>query len=294
MISGILPVDKPLGWTSHDVVARVRRVAGQKAVGHAGTLDPLATGVLLLLLGRATKLSPYVMDSEKEYLAEVVLGATTATDDGEAPLLDRADPEGVTRDAIEAVVRGFIGTISQVPPAYAAVRQGGKKLYVLARRGETVDVDAREVVLHQIVVEQWQCPRVRLRVRCGAGTYIRALARDIGAALRVGAYLHALRRTRSGSFSWAECAPLEALTSRDDLVRVIVPPDRAVMGWPAALVTEEQASAIAMGQAVAGGEAHAGSVRVYDPRGRLIALAHGGEQIKPFRVFEGGLGASGR
>ena len=294
MITGILAVDKPLGWTSHDVVARVRRVAGQKQVGHAGTLDPLATGVLLLLLGKATKLSPYLMYSQKEYCAEVVLGATTDTDDGEGALAEQADPSGATREKIDEVISRFLGTIQQVPPRYSAVRRGGKKLYVLARRGEVVEPEPREVVVYGIVLERWECPRLRLHVRCGAGTYIRSLARDIGAALAVGGYLHALRRTQSGTFTIAECARLDSITDQDALTRALLPPDRAVISMPAAVLPEDQARAICMGQAVPLPRPVHGSMRVYDPAGRLIALAEGvEEQIRPFRVFDGGPYARG-
>jgi tRNA pseudouridine55 synthase len=293
VITGILPVDKPLGWTSHDVVARVRRLAGQKQVGHAGTLDPLATGVLLVMLGQATRLSPYLMDSEKAYCAEVVLGATTATDDGEAPLETWTDPAGISLDEIDVVLARFRGPIRQVPPRYAAVRQGGEKLYVRARRGEAVQAEPRTVLVHEITVRYWEPPRLRLWVRCAAGTYIRSLARDIGAALGVGGYLHALRRTRSGSFPVTECVPLASLDSREDLLSALKPPDRAVVTWPAVALSADGAAAIHHGRAVPLGRPRHGSMRVYDPAGRLIALAEGGEQIKPFRVFEGVADARG-
>lgn len=294
MITGILPIDKPLGWTSHDVVARTRRVAGQKQVGHAGTLDPLATGVLLLVLGRATRLSSYLMAAPKEYRASVVLGATTATDDAEAPLLERCDISHIGRAEIDAVLPRFLGVIQQAPPRYAAVRKGGEKLYVLARRGEEVKIDPREVTIHEIAVEAWNPPVLRLRVRCGSGTYIRSLARDIGAALGVGGYLHALRRTVSGSFHARHCAALDQVQDRPGLLRALVPPDRAVVEWPAVIVGPDDAAAIGTGGTVTLAREARGSVRIYSERGDLIALAEGdGDTLRPFRVFTGGPDATG-
>jgi tRNA pseudouridine55 synthase len=295
VITGILPVDKPLGWTSHDVVARARRVAGQKQVGHAGTLDPLATGVLLLVLGQATRLSAYLMDAPKEYRAVVVLGATTATDDAEAPLLERCDISHIGRAEIDVVLPRFRGVIQQAPPRYAAVRKDGEKLYVLARRGEEVEIESREVTIHAIAVEEWNPPALRLRVRCGSGTYIRSLARDIGAALGAGGYLHALRRTVSGSFDARHCAALDHIQDRPGLLRALVPPDRAVVEWPAVIVGPDDAAAIATGRTIALAHEARGSVRIYSEQGHLIALAEGdGDVLRPFRVFTGGPDETGQ
>ncbi|HZU13037.1 MAG TPA: tRNA pseudouridine(55) synthase TruB [Chloroflexota bacterium] len=287
MISGILPIDKPLGWTSHDVVRRVRRVAGQRSVGHAGTLDPLATGVLVVVLGSATRLSSYLLASDKEYCAEVVLGATTATDDAEGDLLRCAPVRGLSRSDIERAVGGFVGDIDQVPPRYAAVKRGGQKLYVLARRGEDVDVEARRVTISRVEVVRVDLPRVRLRVTCGAGTYIRALARDLGAALGVGGYLHALRRVRSGQFVVSDCAPLDRLTSANEVRAAILPPERAVLALSARVLSTGEAEAVGYGRAVEAADVH-GSIRLYDRDGRLLALGEAvGGSLKPTRVFRG-------
>lgn len=287
-LTGILPVDKPAGWTSHDVVARVRRLAGQKQVGHAGTLDPLATGLLLVVLGRATRLSPYLMDTSKEYRAEVVLGATTVTDDAEGPLVTQADVSHLTRDHVERELRNLVGEIAQVPPAYAAIKREGKKLYQLARAGETVEAAPRVVTLHDVELEDWQPPRLRLRVRCGPGTYIRAVARDLGAALGVGGYLHALRRVASGTFRIEEAIGLEAL-NHDSLRAVLLPADRALVSWPALALDAREAALICHGRSLEIGVQTAGRVRLYGPAGDLVALAHCAEgTIRPFRVFEGG------
>jgi tRNA pseudouridine55 synthase len=288
VISGILPVDKPLGWTSHDVVGRVRRAAGQKQVGHAGTLDPLATGLLLLVLGRATRLSAYLMSAPKIYCAEVVLGATTTTDDAEAPLLDRRDPGSISLSDIERCLQQFVGTIAQIPPVYAAVRHGGEKMYVLARKGITVEAPPREVSVDGIEILGWTPPRLRLRIRCGSGTYIRSLARDIGSALGVGGYLHALRRVASGSFSVAGAVALTELSDDAAVRRAIEPSDRAVLDWPAVVVSDDDVQAIQSGRSVPLSTTMTGRVRVYSSGGRLVALGESmGDIVKPFRVFNG-------
>jgi tRNA pseudouridine55 synthase len=261
VISGILPVDKPAGWTSHDVVAKVRRLAGQKQVGHAGTLDPLATGVLLLVLGDATRLSSYLMETSKVYCAEVVLGVTTVTDDAEAPILEQHDVSHLRRDDVEACLPAFIGQLEQVPPAYAAVRHGGEKLYTLARKGVTVQPEPRKVVVHSIDLVAWRSPRARLRIECGSGTYIRSLARDIGATLGVGGYLHALRRTRSGSFGPADCSSMEMLSGASNLREYLGPLDRAVLDLPAVILTEDRVERIRSGRPVPLGAPVAGTVR---------------------------------
>jgi tRNA pseudouridine55 synthase len=293
VINGIVAVDKPLGWTSHDVVARIRRIAGQKQVGHAGTLDPLATGVLLVMLGSATRLSPYLTGTAKEYCAEVVLGATTVTDDAEAPLLEARDAFEVGLTDVESALELFVGDLEQVPPRYAAVKRGGERMYVLARRGEEIAAEARHVTIERIDLLAWDPPRLRLRVACGAGTYIRALARDIGGALGVGAYLHALRRTASGTFTLNDCVPLADLLDRERLISALQPPDRAVITWAAVVLSPDEVTRVLTGRAIPG--SGQGKVRMYAPTGDLLALGEAGAgEIKPFRVFGGGCDASGR
>jgi tRNA pseudouridine55 synthase len=295
VITGILPVDKPLGWTSHDVVARVRRLSGQKAVGHAGTLDPLATGVLVLVLGKATRLSDELMATTKEYCAEVVLGATTATDDAEGEVVARGPINGVTQQGIDTALRQLTGEIAQVPPMYAAVRKGGERLYVLARRGETVEREPRRVTIHAIEVISWEPPRLRLRVGCSAGTYIRSLARDVGEALGTGAYLHALRRTRSGTIGIGESVLLADLAGREDVERALLLPDRAVIGRPALRLSPSEEARILTGGIIEAGVAADGSVRLYGATGELVALARAvAGRIEPYRVFGEGARADGR
>ena len=288
MITGILPVDKPLGWTSHDVVARIRRVIGQRQVGHAGTLDPLATGLLLVVLGKATRFSSYLMASPKIYVAEMVLGATTTTDDAEGCMQNRADVSHLSRSDVALRVSHFVGEIDQVPPLYAAVKRGGEKLYVLARKGETVRPEARRVTVYSIDMQDWQPPRLRIRVQCGQGTYIRSLARDIGAALGVGGYLHALRRTVSGTFTVAGSCPLDTLRSIDDVREQLRLPERAVLDWPAVVLNEIEVRSACSGRRIQTHANIAGQVRLYDSRGGLLGLgeaAHG--TIRPFHILAG-------
>ena len=289
MISGILAIDKPAGWTSHDVVARVRWLTGQRQVGHAGTLDPLASGVLLLVLGSATRLSSYLMASSKVYCAEVVLGATTATDDAEAPLQTRADASHLPRAEVEHCLAQFIGEISQVPPVYAAVRQSGQKLYILARQGIAVEPEPRQVTIYRIELERWQAPALRIEVRCSPGTYIRSLARDIGATLGVGGYLHALRRVASGSFTLADCSTPAELSGPECVERCLLPLDGAVLHLPALVLSPAERRAIQAGRSIEGRGPDRREVRLYDASGTLIALARQVDGvIKPFRVFGGG------
>jgi tRNA pseudouridine55 synthase len=238
-VDGILNVDKPLGMTSHDVVAAIRKMArpggvsfsgsarrrpdtsGDRPlkVGHAGTLDPLATGVLLVCLGRATRVSEYLMRSPKTYRATLELGVTTTTHDAEGEITSRS-PVGMTLEDVAAALPAFVGSIQQVPPRYSAIKRGGRPLYELARQGIEVEVPAREVEVYALDLVTWEPPHLVLDVRCGPGTYVRALARDIGQALGCGAYLSALRRTSSGTFHVSEAVELEILRAAFDDGRV--------------------------------------------------------------------------
>jgi tRNA pseudouridine55 synthase len=289
VINGLLPVDKPAGWTSHDVIARLRRVSGQKAVGHAGTLDPLATGVLVVMFGNATKLSQYLADSNKEYMVCVGLGATTLTDDAEAPLETRSSGVGCSWEEIEAVLRTFVGRTQQLPPRYAAVRHDGQKLYQLARKGVAVERTPRTVTIHSFEPLDWMPPRLTFRMACGAGTYVRSLARDIGEKLRVGGYLHALQRIESGGFRLRECIAVDALQTRDDVLSHLYAADRALTDWRAAVLDETALGELRQGRSTTLESEEEGNLRVYDNAGRLVALCRLIDGVaRPFRVFDGG------
>ena len=219
MNSGILLVDKPQGITSHDVVARVRRAAGTRKVGHAGTLDPLATGLLVLGLNSSTRLLTFLVGLDKTYEATVRLGVSTASDDSDGAVTATADASGVTDAAIDAGVAALTGPISQVPTTVSAIKVDGRRAYDLAREGVEVELAARDVVVSEFVVLDRRDAVVDgvpvrdldVRVSCTSGTYVRALARDLGAALGVGGHLTALRRTRVGSFDVADAAVLEGI-----------------------------------------------------------------------------------
>lgn len=210
-MDGFLVVDKSAGMTSHDVVARVRKVCGVKKVGHTGTLDPFATGVLPIALGEATKAISFLDESEKEYRAVMKLGETTTTGDLTGELLRSRSLERLTPETVERMVPFFIGTISQVPPMYSALKRNGIPLYRLARRGETVIREPRQVVIHALTLVRVEPPLVEFVVRCSRGTYVRTLAEDMGEKLGYGAHLVELQRTMSGPFAVAQAVSLERL-----------------------------------------------------------------------------------
>jgi tRNA pseudouridine55 synthase len=210
-LEGILPVDKPEGWTSHDVVARLRRLSGARKVGHAGTLDPMATGVLLLCLGRATRVASFLTEAEKEYRVRIRLGISTDTFDAEGRVIERSDAIPADVEAVRGAVASFEGEIDQIPPMFSAVKVGGRRLYDLARRGEVVDRAARRVCIRQVEVKRLSGADLDLRVVCSKGTYVRALADDLGRALGCGGHVAALRRIRVGEVSVEDCERIEAI-----------------------------------------------------------------------------------
>jgi tRNA pseudouridine55 synthase len=270
--SGLLVVDKPLEWTSHDVVGRVRRLADERRVGHAGTLDPLATGVLLVCVGQATRLVEYLVGHDKSYETTIRLGQTTATYDAEgAVVLER--PVEVSPAEIAGALNRFRGHIRQRPPVYSAVKQDGQPLYKRARRGETVEAPLREVVIHSLEFLDWRPPLLDLRVVCSSGTYIRSLAHDIGEALGTGGHVTALRRTAVGDFTLDEAVALGDLTP-ENLAGHLRPPETAVRALPRLELDEDEARRITQGQHVHADPARAmsGLRRVYGPDGRFLGI----------------------
>lgn len=287
MLHGFLNIDKPAGMTSHDVVARVRRLAGQKRVGHGGTLDPSATGVLPVALGAATRLVDYLVEDRKGYRADVRLGRITTTDDAEGEIVGEQPVPPLDRDALEAALAPFIGTIQQIPPMYSAIQVGGQRMYDLARRGETVELAPRTVVLEQIRIVDWQSPVLTLDVLCGKGTYIRALARDLGAALGCGAHLAALRRTTVGPLRIDAAVPLATLQAEPtQLYAYLLPPEAAVAALPRIDVEQALAERIRHGLSFA--HTTAGDLaRVHDEHGTLLALVRRADNLwQPFKVFD--------
>ena len=290
-VSGILPIDKAAGVTSHDVVALVRRHLQAAPVGHGGTLDPAAVGVLLILIGEATKLMPYVSDQQKEYVVTVRFGITTDTQDLEGRRLSEAPVPAFTRQDIERLAGRFVGRIRQVPPMYSAVHHQGRRLYELAREGREVARQAREVVVHSIVVEAVEPPVARLRVVCGKGTYVRALAADIGEALGCGAVVERLERVRVGAFQ------RDAAVSSADVTKIppatlwsrVAPPESALTGWSAVSLDAAGARRFVNGQPAATDRTESSPilVAVHESGGPLLGV---GEltcagTVKPVRVL---------
>jgi tRNA pseudouridine55 synthase len=239
---GALVVDKPAGWTSHDVVARMRRIAGTRRIGHLGTLDPMATGVLPLLLGPATRLARFFEDAEKVYEGVIRFGFSTNTYDAEGEPTSEAVPFTVDRDAMQDLIaQRFLGEFAQMPPAVSAKKIGGTPAYKLARQGKPVDLKPVNVTVHEFAILEAEGERLRVRVRCGAGTYVRSLAHDLGACVGVGAHLESLRRTASGSFCVEQAVTLEdaaALAAEGRLVERMIPAARLLPAIPAEVVDE--------------------------------------------------------
>ena len=282
--SGLVVVDKPGGMTSHDVVSRVRRALGTRKVGHAGTLDPMATGVLVLGAERATRLLGHLMLTEKTYSATVRLGQTTTTDDAEGEVTATASAAHLTEDVVRAALAAFQGEISQVPSTVSAIKVGGKRAYARARAGEEVELKARPVTIHELTAADFRHEGdlldLDIRVRCSSGTYIRAIARDLGAALGVGGHLTALRRHAVGPFTLDD-----ANTDFDDLV--VTPIAQAARAcFPALDLDADQAQAVRYGRPL--------PIRiealtaVFDPAGEFLALYRpDGDQARPEAVFVG-------
>jgi tRNA pseudouridine55 synthase len=269
-LHGYLVIDKPAGWTSFDVVARARRLLGEKRIGHAGTLDPAATGVLPLAVGMATKTLEFLNDASKTYLADVTFGVETDSHDIEGRVTRTAGTEEVAADAIEAVLARFRGPGEQVPPMHAAIKVGGQKLYDLARRGEEIPRSPRPVTFYGLEMLEWSSPTATLLVDCSKGTYIRALARDLGAALGTGAYLSNLVRLRAGPFHLCQAITVDELT-RIELPwawpRVAVHPDIPVQTWPALILDEDASRHWRQGSPIPVDRRVSGLIRVYDAAG---------------------------
>lgn len=274
--SGILLIDKAPGMTSHDVVARVRRLAGTRKVGHAGTLDPMATGLLILGVESATRLLHYVVGLEKEYLATIRLGQASSTDDAEGELGELAAAEALaaaTGAQIAAGIQTLTGQIEQVPSSVSAIKVNGERAYAKVRAGETVELAPRPVTVHEFelldVRRSAQHIDLDVRVVCSAGTYIRALARDLGQALAVGGHLTALRRTRIGGYSVAEAHTLD----QADAGRDLIPAATAASGaMPMLSVSEQEAIDLGHGKRIAAAAAKGTIAAAIDPNGRLVAV----------------------
>ena len=298
-MDGFLNINKPAGLSSHDVVSRVRRWSGQKQVGHGGTLDPLATGVLPIALGYATRLFEFC-DASKVYRATVRFGVTTDTYDAEGLVLQERDPNGLDRTALEYACRRFVGDIDQRPPSYSAIKQSGRPAYRLARQGQLLQLPERRVHVASIDLLDWTAPEAVLQVACGSGTYVRSLAHDLGQLLGVGAHLTALQRLQSGPFLLDTAADLDRVgqvATSDEAALLLLPTHYPIRHWPEFVLDAKDVKAVLQGQdvtlpyptdATVPGAEHA---RAHECDGRLLALLRRLEnhtdRWHPFKVFPG-------
>lgn len=289
---GILPVDKDVGLTSHDVVQKIRRIFGVRQVGHAGTLDPVASGVLVVLVGSATRIAQYLQEDDKEYHLTLMLGKETDTQDLTGQIINETDPSRVTLNDLESAVDYYRGSFLQTPPAYSAVKRGGQPLYRLARQGKKVEADPRKVTVYSVQIESWEPPRARLRVHCSKGTYMRTLCHDIGQDLEVFGCMESLERVRSGAFSLDDTVKLHQLDAAQDPGKFLTGA-AAGLSFPVVEPDREDLEKLLQGQAVAmtrsGAEGMVSVVR----DGLLVALASvketaGEKMLEPRRILEPG------
>lgn len=299
-LEGVLAVDKPAGMTSHDVVARTRRILKMKRIGHTGTLDPEVTGVLPLCLGRATRVVEYMQELPKEYEAMLRLGMATDTEDLTGSVIEQVDHVSVTSEEAEKVLKSFVGTISQVPPMYSAVKVDGKRLYELAREGKTVERKSREVTIYEIEMKDLKRNGpfldISFRALCSKGTYIRTLCVDIGRALGLPATMVKLTRTMSAGITSADCLSLEEierLMQTGELQSRLIKVDHAIRHLPAHTVADDKAAAALQGQRLSGRAVSpevktAGHIRLYNSAGVFLGIFEKQEEtgaIAPVKVF---------
>jgi tRNA pseudouridine55 synthase len=283
-ISGILLLDKPIGLSSNGALQRVKRLYRAAKAGHTGSLDPLATGLLPVCLGSATKISAFLLDADKRYRVRIRLGESTTTADAEGEVIRSAPTDGVTEPALRAALEGFLGTISQLPPMFSAVKYQGERLYKLARQGLEVERQPREVTIFAIDLLEFALPEVEIDVHCSKGTYVRTLAEDLGEVLGCGGHVVGLRRTGVGPYVESHGSPeapfvtmdqLEALGEEDfgAMDALLLPQDSALGHWPEVRLSEDACFYLRQGQAVLVPRAPTqGLVRLYDPSRRFIGV----------------------
>jgi tRNA pseudouridine55 synthase len=289
-ISGVLVVDKPVGLTSHDVVQIIRRGTNIRRAGHTGTLDPRASGVLVILIGPAVRLSEYVSASDKRYQAVIRLGASTDTYDADGRVLTTA-PVNVTEQQFESALKNFVGTIEQVPPPYSAVKVKGKKAYEMAREGEEIELAPRTITVYNLELLEWAPPEAVIDVYCSSGTYVRSLAHDLGEVLGCGAHLVGLRRTKSGRFTLRDAVPLRKLREHFEnstWYQLLIPAAEALSDWPAIELNPDQVDSIRHGHRIPGDSSRGKNARGVSMQGELIALLEFDEtsaEWQPKKVF---------
>ncbi|NCP15977.1 tRNA pseudouridine(55) synthase TruB [bacterium] len=295
-ISGILVVDKPVGLTSHDVVQIIRSGTGIRRAGHTGTLDPRASGVLVILVGPAVRLSEFVSASDKRYQAVLRLGSTTDTYDAEGRFTRQSSaPVNISEEKFEEALKQFIGEIEQTPPPFSAVKVHGRKAYEMARQGEEVDLAPRKIQVYHLEVLEWAPPEVVIDVHCSSGTYVRSLANDMGNVLGCGAYLIGLRRTKNGRFSLRDAVPLRKLQDAflaGNWYQYLIPAAEALADWPGVELNPDEVEEVKHGHRVkAAPDTKPGLVRGISMAGELIAIMElaqgedGSPEWQPKKVF---------
>ncbi|MBI2171809.1 MAG: tRNA pseudouridine(55) synthase TruB [Chloroflexi bacterium] len=297
LTDGILTLDKAQGMTSMEVVRQVKRLTGHRHVGHGGTLDPEATGVLPIFLGQATRLMEYLLEGEKEYLGTLRLGIATDTYDAAGRVTEEREAGGVTRETLEEALSGFRGVIRQTPPMHSALKWKGQRLYELARRGVEVEREPRTVEVSRLDLLEWQPPYATLAIQCGRGAYIRSLAHDVGQALGCGAHLAGLRRTRTGAFRIGQAVTLEQLReaiAEGQGTELLLPVDYAVLHFGAVVLNSGEERMVRSGQPVrlsahTHSAEHLEVCRAYSQEGRFAALLRFNRPIRlwePHKVFQ--------
>jgi len=275
VVSGVLVVDKPIGLTSHDVVQVIRRGTGIRRAGHTGTLDPRASGVLVILIGPAVRLSEYVSASDKRYQATIRLGSSTDTYDSEGTVTSSASVDDIAEDYFNEVLQRFVGEIEQVPPPYSAVKVQGRKAYDMAREGEEFELIPRMINVYSLEILEWALPEVVVDVYCSSGTYVRSLANDMGKELGTGAHLVGLRRTKSGRFTLRDAVPLRRLQEAfdaGDWYRFLIPAAEAMADWPMVELDADQVELVRHGHRVPADPEMKGLARGVSQQGDLVAL----------------------
>ncbi len=297
MIDGILNINKSTGMTSHDVVAKVRKLLKQKRVGHAGTLDPAASGVLPICVGQGTRVAEYLSESGKAYTADILFGVVTSTYDTEGAIVRTADTENLTLEQIQEALTGFLGPQMQMPPLYSAIKLQGQPAYKRMRAGEEVTLEPRPIVLSQLDILAWQPPLLTLAIECSKGTYIRSLAYDLGERLGCGAHLAGLIRTRSGPFMLSNSITLDQLAEaveNGNVEQYLHPSDSVLQQHPALTLDAATTERVLHGNAFPyASETTTALARVYDTNGRFVAIAEWDverEMWQPTKVFAIGTG----
>jgi len=275
VVSGVLVVDKPIGMTSHDVVQIIRRGTGIRRAGHTGTLDPRASGVLVVLIGPAVRLSEYVSASDKRYQATIRLGSSTDTYDAEGVVTSSGSVEDITEEQFVDKLQNFVGEIEQVPPPYSAVKVQGRKAYEMAREGEEVELEPRKIQVYSLDLLEWDSPEAVVDVFCSSGTYVRSLANDLGTALGCGAHLVGLRRTKSGRFTLRDAVPLRRLQesfTAGNWYKYLIPAAEALGDWQSVELDADQVELIRHGHRVPADPGAEGWARGISEQGDLVAL----------------------